>query len=321
MSKKTGFFEQAGIFLDRSIWGLFSLIGVILLSVPSVIADTCSNYSNNGSEGLHLCFFIPDNPWGIIGLAAFFLVIGRIGGYRYKRKLKKTNKTLKKENAIIPKLKKEIDGSQEREQELVAELKEMHKKLIMTWLMGAIKQLELCTNTRITIYYERDEDFYLLARRSSNPALSKENRIKFPLNKGVISQTWQHGEHVNFDIPEFDEKNPELYISCIMETYGYTKEDVINLNMKSCRYYGIAIEDEGSNVGVILFESTNTDTLNYAKKQEIKSFCLENGHQSYLSGFVRKGLQLDKSAATPPMNKYFSTETEFMSTLKGGKNE
>ncbi|MFP3416232.1 hypothetical protein SB773_32855, partial [Bacillus sp. SIMBA_074] len=85
------------------------------------------------------------------------------------------------------------------------------------------------------IYYEHDEEFYLLERYSKNPTYAKVHRQKFPLNQGVISKAWEHESHIESGCPHSN--SYEEYVKYLDEHYEYKKEKIDTLTMKSCRYY------------------------------------------------------------------------------------
>lgn len=127
---------------------------------------------------------------------------------------------------------------------------------------------------RISVYFEYSGLFLILGRFSSNPQLAVTRTIQFPLDKGALSKSWEQEYYEDFNCPEFSVKpnaknNP--YYTYQNKHYGFDKEKVDKMNMKSCNYIGFRINDNGMPVGVILFESSKNSLK--AKKAKISETC------------------------------------------------
>ena len=84
--------------------------------------------------------------------------------------------------------------------------------------------------------------------------------------------------------------------------------------MKSCRYIALAIVDADVHIGVIVFESTETDFLKENDTEnKIREHC--KNHQGQLSKFVRDGLKLDREATIKRAGNNRSIEDEFLQTM------
>lgn len=162
-------------------------------------------------------------------------------------------RALEVENEKLSDAESALNFSQEEVQEATSKLIEKHTELVTTFLKGAFRQLNMDTYARVSLYYEHDEEFYILARYSANPNYSKIHRQKFPLNQGVISMAWQHNSHEESECPSAAE-DFEQYKRYMNVTYQYDDDKISNLAMNSCRYYAKAVIDADVHIGVLVFE-------------------------------------------------------------------
>ena len=212
----------------------------------------------------------------------------------FRSKVYETQQKLRQANQQVTKLERALDSSQKKCQSFRSEVLKTQQDSVKLWLKVISKHLGLNHDTRVSIYYENNENFYVLSRYSLNPILAKIHKQKFPLNKGVISQAWQHGEYSEDECLEYKETSPDEYIAYMTKKYDYDADTINNINMKSCRYFALAIAEVGDNIGVILFESDKTDSFSDDMKDKIKSYHAD--YHSYVSFFVRNALAYDKSA-------------------------
>ncbi|WP_155397246.1 hypothetical protein [Stutzerimonas stutzeri] len=286
-------FEALGAKIDSYLDVGAAALGALLLTIGGAFAGNYNLDPNlkDVSGFWTLVKFVFTCPYVamVIGFGATFL-----GGRSIVKKneaLERKNKQLEYENSKSLVLQRSLEAALEDCQTLKADMLMLHKKLVGTWLKGACKQVSLGSDARVTVYYERSEQFYLLARYSANPKFSKTNKQKFSLNSGVISLAWQHGEHVDEDCPSFCD-DEQAYLGYLVGRYNFTAETAASFTMKSCRYLALAITDADENVGVILFESENPNGFD-GRKDAIKRYCEE--YQSHLCTFVRDALLYDKS--------------------------
>lgn len=243
-------------------------------------------------------------------------MIGAKGVYNEKKQLIKENEQLRQENLKVKELEAKVEASQEDGQSLRSDIYRVHQDLVGTWLKGVSKQINLDSYSRVSIYYENQESFYLLSRYSINPKLAKTYKQKFGLNEGVISQAWQHGEHSEDDSPEYvSDKNG--YIEYMIKHYGYSREVLELINMKSCRYFALAITEAGDNIGVIIFESERKDSFSNEIKTQIRDYCSD--HQSHLCNFVKDGTLYDKSISSNKALAAVDNDADVLDMLGGSK--
>lgn len=167
-------------------------------------------------------------------------------------------------------------------------------------------------NHRISVYFENDDSFYILGRFSSNPIYKKKHTIKLAINKGALSKTWESGNFCDFNCKSF--KNAKkTYLKHQKQHYGFDEDKINKSNMKSCSFIGYTIRDNGTPIGVILFESIEQDLETF--QSSIHSILLD--YESVLSKMVRSGK--DYSHIIHSNDNTSNPENEFLKKI-GGKN-
>jgi len=291
---------------------LFAALGSASVSIAT---SSISNYNWTNEYAkvgglLTLVKFLSINPWSylVAGISAIFY--GGKGTFDDLDNLNTLNKLLEIENGNVSKLKQKIDSISEDSESLQEQLSERHTKLVITWLKSSYKQLNLNTYDRATIYYYIDEHFYLLARYSKNPEYDKVHRQKFTTKYGVISQAWQHKDCIDTThCPEYS-KDPQGYIDYMEKNYGYNKNKIEKLQMKSCEFVALSISASDTHIGVIVFESILGNRFKQQKIREINKYCKE--YQSYMCDFIKDGIKLDKSAKVAS-SRTLNTDKDFLS--------
>jgi len=316
---KAKVFQSAGVFVDKAFYSLLTSIGTVLLTIGGAFV---SSYCH--SEAINLVTGIPSaisyalsNPYFAFIAGVPALIFGGLGIYQDQSRLEADNTALKEDNKSVIELRESLNSSQEDCQILRSEIYRVHQKLVETWLKGIFKQIEFDTYSRVSVYYENREDFYLLARYSLNPKLAKKHNLKFELDQGVISKAWQHGEHIEKESPEY-KNDPSSYFNFMIERYSYSQDELSAINMKSCRYFALSITEAGENIGVILFESENAEAFNDSAVQQIRNYC--DDYQSHLCSFVKDGILHDKSVTTQKTPSTEDGDADILRTL-GGNNE
>ncbi|WP_028771953.1 hypothetical protein [Shewanella waksmanii] len=312
-SGSSDFFKELGDGVGKGLFILCAAIGTVLLTVGSAFAGSYTFSTDWGAaSGFFSCaWLIIYNPnTALISGGALFL-LGATGTYKDQDRQKQQMVELQTENEELNDTKSALNSNQEELQERQSRIIGLHGELVQTWLKGMSKFLGLDSNSRVTIYYEHAEEFYLLERYSKNPTYSKVHRQKFPLNQGVISRAWEHEHHVESNCPH---STKDDYVSYLSDAYGYEQEKIHSLTMKSCRYYAKAIIDADIHIGVIVFEGTETDFLDNELSKNIDSYCKD--HQGQLSKFVRDSLLFDKEVNIKREGKTISVEDEFFQMME-----
>lgn len=294
-SGDSNLFTKIAETIKNAFFILCTTIGTIFLTLGSAYAGsyTLETELNNwrALSGIfnhvtYLCTI----PYSALALGTILIIIGSTGVYFDQKIQQNKIKSLDEKITEINTLRKELNISQEELQTQKNLMSQMHINTVETWLKEAANHLKLTTYERISLYYEFKGEFYLLARYSQNPDYNAVHRQKFPKNQGVISKAWQHEKHIESKCPEAHEQS---YATYLKETYGYEESKVKELTMKSCRYFGKAVNDAHTHIGVIIFESTKKDFISTTDDtNKLEQYC--NNNQAQISKFVRESLKLDR---------------------------
>lgn len=316
-SGESDFFKNLGDGVGKGLFILCAAIGTVLLTIGGAFAGNYVFSTNwQATTGFWQCLWlILVNPNSALISGGGLFLLGATGTYKDQDRQNKNMLELGLENEQLSDTKNALNSAQEELQESKSRIIGLHGELVQTWLKGMSKFLELDSNSRVTIYYEHDEEFYLLERYSKNPTYSKIHRQKFPLNQGVISKSWEHESHIENECPH--SSSNEDYINYLVDTYGYKQEKIESLTMKSCRYYAKAIIDADVHTGVIVFEGTEMNFLENDLKQKIDDYCRE--HQGQLSKFVRDSLLFDKEVNIKREGKSMSVEVDILQIMEAEK--
>lgn len=305
-SGNKGLFSSLGKDLDNGLFIYCLAIGTVLFGIGT--ADYSNFNFNNDWQACHslgCALLLIKSLFTCLVFGALLVLIGSFGTFFDQKKLSNDLTELKDAKRLLNSTQEDLDDAKSR-------LSKLQKSLVETWLQGVSSSLKLKHDSRITIYYENEGEFYLLARYSPNPSFATIHRQKFALNQGVISKAWQTGEHIENICPHSGELVE--YKSHLKKHYDYEPEKVESLNMKSCRYYAKAIIDASHHIGVIVFESIEINFFSGKKSQNIASYCNEN--QSQMSKFVRDSLSFDKEINnTLSNNKY--VEADLLAMVEG----
>lgn len=313
-SGNSEFFRNLGDGVSKGLFILFAAIGTILLTIGGAYAGSFkfSDKWKNTTGFWDCTSLIVFNPVSALVIGGTLLLLGAIGTFKDQDAQKKRMKQLESENVELENTRSALNSAQEELQDSKSRILDLHGELVKTWLKGMSKYLDLDSNARVTIYYEHDEEFYLLERNSKNPKYAKIHRQKFPLNQGVISKAWEHETHIEKDCPSSIDL--DKYISYLQKEYGYEKEKIESLTMKSCRYYAKAIIEADVHVGVIVFESTDEAFLDNDKGSQIEDYCRD--HQGQLAKFVRDSLTFDKEVNIKREGKKIFVEDDLFEMME-----
>lgn len=244
-----------------------------------------------------------------------------------KKDLVEKNKSISEKDAQINnsevkinELNNSINAYQENIQSLNSQIHNLQNKIAVGWLKQAFKQHRMNSTERVTIYFEQKGQFSLLARYSTNPNYKTPNRQKFPINEGVISKAWAHGEKIENQCPVFETCDPTQYYDYMSKVYQFSMDDLKKFSMKSCWYVAVAITKTDDNIGVILFESIQKDILNDTEIKALISYCKE--HESHLVHFIEESKALEVAKRMDVAGASNNTDNEILDSLgNGGNNE
>ncbi|MCU8412457.1 hypothetical protein M2G44_17970 [Vibrio vulnificus] len=321
-TENSNLFNKLGSMIDQGFFIVLAAIGTVFLTIGGAYAGSYEfSVEWEKTTGWWGCFkLIFWNPNASLFFGSASFLFGALGTFKDQSAQNKKMSILQDENVTLVDTRQALNTTQEQLQESKSELAKLHTDLVETWLLGVCKHLGLNSKERITIYYEHDEEFYLLARHSRNPHFSKVHRQKFPLNQGVIGQSWQHDVCIEVECPSSE--NLDAYKNFMNQKYGYDLSKLESLTMKSCRYVAKAISDAGVHIGVIVFESESDDFVSREDDEKIKeilAYCEE--HQSQIAKFVRDGFKYSKEINLKSENQVQSVEDDFLELLNGGSDE
>jgi hypothetical protein len=305
--------------LERFHSPFIAVFGALTLSVSCAFV---SDYNHNNSfntgtnSGTEFVTYLLTNSilWIIVG--GLLLLVNALANTKKSKQQEAKISQLKKSSTEVPTLKRRIDSLQESNQQLKSRHAEMHQEHVTTWLKGLFNQSGFLYTTRISIYYEYEDSFSLLARYSTDPELKAVHKPRFQKNQGVISKAWREGEHFNECIYNYAD-DPKSYIEYMCDKYAFSPEQLEEINMKSNAYYGLSLTDAGDNVGVILCESLEVDIFTKAKREMIRDHCSE--FQSNLCGFIREGVEFDKVVNLKTSRYNEGANSDIMEELGGNK--
>lgn len=316
-SGNSDFFKDLGDGIGKGLFILCAAIGTVLLTVGGAYAGSYTFSTNwQSTTGFwSSLWLIVCNPNSALFAGGVLFLFGATGTYKDQDRQNKKMLELNAENEELGNTKSALNSAQEELQESKSKIIGLHGELVQTWLKGMSKFLELDSNSRVTIYYEHDEEFYLLERYSKNPTYAKVHRQKFPLNQGVISKAWEHENYIESQCPH--SSSYEEYVKYLGENYEYKREKIDALTMKSCRYYAKAIIDADIHIGVIVFEGTEINFFENDVENKITDYCRD--HQGQLSKFVRDSLLFDKEVNIKREGKNISVEDDLLQMMEGEK--
>lgn len=296
----------------------FTVIGVISLGLGGAFVGNykwATEFEKVVDAATFIAFILTNAYIGLTCGGVLYLSSEYIR-YERTRKIEKENAKLNKDIAELNDISIAVNGYQENIQDLNNQIYKLQNDLAIGWLKHVFKLFRMNSTERVSIYFEQNEVFSLLARYSANPHYKKAHRQKFPLNEGVISQAWSYGEKVENNCPKYED-DKDGYCEYMVSTYRFNIDDLKRFYMKSCWYVAIAISKADDNLGVIVFESTDQNILNDTEIGSLISYCKEN--QSYLAQFIEESKALEVAKRMESANS--NTDDDFLSSLGGGTHE
>ena len=128
------------------------------------------------------------------------------------------------------------------------------------WLKYVINELKLGNDSRASFYLWDDHgragsEFLFIARESTNPALRKQGRERFPGDQGVISDAWHSDDGVASYFASKNVKTDDDVMKDMIKTYHFSEDEAKRLTMKARVILGHVIRHNQSNVGIVIVES------------------------------------------------------------------
>lgn len=219
---------------------------------------------------------------------------------------------------VTQKNKDAIDNIMMENQKLKESLYSLHKKNVDTWIKGMYKLFDFKPTERLSIYFYYCDCFTLLARHSSDPEKKATHNPTHPIGMGILGQIWKNGQCADINCPVYDKRNDKIYLEYMERKYGYSSERTKEMNMKSCRYFGMSIKDSDDNIGIILFESTEEGSLDKEIQDRMIDYC--KSFESHLCNFIKDSIFYEDEKQRI-LNLNPSTEQDFITQFKGEKHE
>ena len=177
-SSEIGWFQHAGITFDENILSWLNTIFSFVFGIACAYIASYHFFESWGKADGWI-----EDIFCVLKSPTFYLIVSCIGIITTQFFQNSRHKTMLQENKRVKALAKALNHSQEENLCLQSEKCSIYEQLVVMWLKGASKELSLDTHCRVTIYYENNEDFSVLARYSSNPVFTKIHKQKFALNQ------------------------------------------------------------------------------------------------------------------------------------------
>lgn len=313
-----GVFQRAGKQIDSAKLKLSNFLGPVVVGAAAGFISSYTSASEKVSGFYDFLYWFFSNPWVWLICGGIISIYGIWGTDIFEKKQQALIDGLREDQRSLKKTRQELDLAYEKNEAQGSKLREMQSELVKSSLQASFSNLGLNSFDRISIYYELDDEFYLLSRYSNNPELCKFHRQKFPLNQGVISKAWQHHFHYDEDCPRSEDQ--DAYESHMRVNYGYEADTVRAFAMKSCRYLGFSIMDAGSPIGVMIIESTDADFFEARDSDlaKIKAHCEQ--YASLYSKHLRSGSSLNRELRAKSGGTADSIDQDILAQIRGGQN-
>lgn len=151
---------------------------------------------------------------------------------------------------------------------------------------------------RVSVYYFHEDRFVMLARFALHPDYRGVGRSEYPASQGAIGDAWARGS-IAMELPT----SRKQWERTLVTKHGYTPEQAASLAMHCVGIAALRIEVDRLAVGVIVFESTETDRVSQATLEtakESKLFAALSELVSVSALLTPRGATLAKPAAKPP---------------------
>lgn len=109
---------------------------------------------------------------------------------------------------------------------------------------------------RISLYvHDKKSSFVLCGRYSANPNFAKKRRSSYPDHEGCIAKGWANGWIFDNGSPSYED-NRDRYLDYHLQNFGMPRNTTKPISMKSRLFAVMAIKNNGTNLAVIVLEST-----------------------------------------------------------------
>lgn len=309
---------------------IFSGIGAL---ISSISCSFISDYSiSKVWESSHIDYLVVKVtaiiltcPWTWVLFGGLLVILNCYASNESTKALEQENEDLKNDlndkrikllnkNTEVTNLNNQKNGYQENIQELNEKIYVLQNRLAIGWLKHVFKNKSFGTNERVSIYFELNNEFTLLARYSLNPTYNQIHRQKFPVNQGVISKAWAEGHWIENGCPVHSLSNYD-YKQYMAKKYSFSLKEIEKFAMKSCWYVAVAISKADDNIGVIVFESILQNRMNDTDVGHLISYC--KSEQSHLVQFIEESIALENAKRMESPNIARNTDQDILDSLQG----
>lgn len=134
---------------------------------------------------------------------------------------------------------------------------------------------------RISVYYNHDGQFVMLARWSPHPEYTKPGRGSYPVDQGAIGIAWDRVEIAQNLPPKKQDWERSL-----TRKWGFPQETAAQLKMHCQSIAALRIDEAQAAVGVIVFESTQQDRATFEVLNRAKTSMLYAALKELVAAFA-----------------------------------
>lgn len=163
-------------------------------------------------------------------------------------------------------------------------------------LRSIFDSLGLSSRSRISVFRENSDFFYMLGRYAVVDDYGRRGRKLHPIGCGCIGRAWTSENFESFvdNLPA----NRDLYIEKLCDEWGFSSNDAKVIRMKSRSVYAFVIKDHDQhNIAVIVFESTDPKAFDADKLREAVQITYRDHILSCLNAlkFIEPSLDIAQS--------------------------
>jgi hypothetical protein len=235
---------------------IISAMGFAYIGIPESLQITIRRWIPEVIRE-HMLFIFTTSSWFLVllALSVLCLIWGGVGSHVTLALIKKKFKALFGFNETL---------KQESESKSIN-----CYRLFSNWLYSYSTHLRLTTGERVSLYKLDMNMFSCIGRYSENEIFNSKPTRLYPREQGGLSRAWEVGVFENTEFPD-PEENLQAWTSYNMENYNFTKEELLNIRMKSRAFYGVRLKNyHNTTVAVILFESLKPNGLSFGKLKRL----------------------------------------------------
>lgn len=257
--KTASWVEDNGLVWLQSVGVLF-LTGLAVW-VPFWLPDALKEFKTVAEESPF--FWLSQKTFWLTALAVVMSLWGGVGGGLASKKKDQKIEELEMVKNDYSQLRKDFEDTQ-------LSLDDGRRQILETlrdgthYLLGHIAReaFDFKDTERISLFLNRDDQFFFAGRFSSQPDLNKPGRSYFPANEGCVGKTWHNNGEYFQELPE---QGSDEYRRLLKEELNIDDGQAEKMRMKSRSYFSRAVVDGYHRVGVVVFESTLGEVFDIEK--------------------------------------------------------